>query len=69
MHPKIGAIILLVTGTIFVLKPAIFQRWFWKQTDIAQRLLSPGAYLRYMRFVGAVNILVGSGMLLWSCFR
>jgi hypothetical protein len=55
----IGAFILIVWGGILVLKPNLFVRGIWKRTDIAQRLLSPKAYLVYGRTLGLLFMLAG----------
>ena len=46
-------------GVLLALKPNIFVRGIWKETDIAQRLLSPKNYLIYTRCVGIFFILSG----------
>jgi hypothetical protein len=56
---------LIAVGVLYILKPDLFRRWFWNRTSIAQRALSPEGYLRYMRGVGVVQILLGFALLLW----
>ncbi len=51
--------LLIAWGGLLTLKPNIFVRGHWKQTDIAQRLLSPTAYLVYTRTLGLFSILFG----------
>jgi hypothetical protein len=34
---------------LYLIKPDIYRRWFWKRTDVAQRMLSPEQYLVLMR--------------------
>ena len=50
---------LIVIGVIYILKPDIFRRGIWKETSIAQRMLSPEGYLKYMRWVAAMHIATG----------
>jgi uncharacterized protein YjeT (DUF2065 family) len=52
-------IILIVFGIIYQVKPDLFKRWFWKRTSIAQRLLSPEAYTKYMKGLGWFYIIGG----------
>lgn len=51
--------ILIIWGGILVIKPNLFVRWHWKRTDVAQRLLSPKAYLIYTRTLGLFFIIAG----------
>ena len=53
------AIVLVIIGSVYLLKPDIFQRWFWKKTAISQRLLSPEQNKVYMRILGAVLLCIG----------
>src|SRR5438270_10093079 len=46
-------------GVLLTLKPNVFIRGIWKQTNIAQRLLSPKSYLVYTRCVGVFFIVAG----------
>jgi hypothetical protein len=62
----IGGWLLIVTGVIYILKPDIFKRGIWKETDIAQRKLSPEGYLKYMRYVAAIHIATGVFLLLFG---
>jgi uncharacterized protein YjeT (DUF2065 family) len=57
---------LIVVGVIYLLKPDIFRRGIWKRTSIAQRTLSPEGYLKYMRWVGVVTIVIGILFLFWG---
>jgi uncharacterized protein YjeT (DUF2065 family) len=51
--------VLILFGIIYLIKPDLFQRWFWKKTAISQRLLTPEQNKIYMRILGAVFIVVG----------
>ncbi len=52
-------VVLLIFGIIYLVKPNIFQRWFWKRTDIFQQILGPEKYLVFMRILGGVFIVAG----------
>jgi hypothetical protein len=56
-------IALILIGLLYTLKPDIFRRGIWKQTSIAQRLLSPTGYIKYMQGFGISLILIGSTLL------
>ena len=51
--------VLIAAGVLYLIKPDIFQRWFWKRTAISQRLLTPEQNKVYMRILGVVFIVVG----------
>ena len=51
--------LLILIGIVYLIKPDIFRRGIWIKTSVAQRTLSPGGYLRYMRVVGVVCVLLG----------
>jgi len=53
-------IMLIMFGVLYLIKPDIFQRWFWKKTAISQRLLSPEQNMVYMRILGLAFIVTGS---------
>ena len=57
--PTFGPWFFMAWGVLLSLKPNIFVRGIWKHTDIAQRLLSPKAYLIYTRCVGIFFIAAG----------
>jgi len=42
MHSRLifAGWLLIAVGVLFIVKPNIFRRGIWKETDIAQRLLS-----------------------------
>ena len=57
-----GAGVVLVGWSIaYVADPHLFQRWSWQRVTLAQRLLSPAGYVRFMRVAGAVYV-VGLGL-------
>jgi uncharacterized protein YjeT (DUF2065 family) len=53
-------ILLMIFGVVYIIKPDIYRRWFWKKTDIMQRKLTPKQYVRMMRITGVVFILLGA---------
>jgi hypothetical protein len=55
----LGAV-LIGFGVLYQVKPNLFRRWFWTSTSIAQRLLGPAAYERYMRGLGLCYIVAGA---------
>jgi len=50
---------LIICGVIYLAKPDIFRRGIWTRTSIAQRMLSPAGYIKYMRGFGAALIAIG----------
>ncbi len=52
-------LILLVFGIIYLIKPDIFKRWFWKKTDIFQKIFNENQYLIFMRILGSLLIIFG----------
>ena len=50
---------LIGCGCVYLIKPDVFQRWFWKRTAISQRLLTPEQNKTYMRILGCVLIVAG----------
>jgi hypothetical protein len=60
--PTPWGIALMIVGLVYVLKPDLFRRGLWKRTSVAQRLLSPTGYIRYMRGFGIVQIVIGSAL-------
>jgi len=56
----------IVCRILYLLRPNIFQRWFWKRTAISQRLLTLDQNTVYMRVLGSALIVVGIIMLMTS---
>jgi uncharacterized membrane protein HdeD (DUF308 family) len=52
-------IALIAVGVLYLVKPNIFQRWFWKRTAISQRLLTPEQNKIYMRVLGGLFVIIG----------
>ncbi len=55
--------VLIGCGVLYLIKPDIFQRWFWKRTAISQRLLTPEQNKVYMRVLGCAFIVIGIALL------
>jgi hypothetical protein len=64
----VGGLLLIVLGLVYIAKPTIFRRGIWLKTSIAVRTLSEENYIRYMRGLGAVIVLVGLGLILRAAF-
>jgi hypothetical protein len=65
---RIG-LILAIFGFVYIIKPDLYRRWFWKKTDILQQKLSPQKYIRFMRFLGVVFLLVGTALMIFGNFE
>jgi hypothetical protein len=59
MDIMIIGVMLVILGIVYQVKPDLFKRWFWKKTSIAQRMLSPEAYIKYMKGLGWFYIIGG----------
>ena len=59
-------IILVAFGILYLIKPDIYRRGFWKQTDILQRKLSPERYKQFMRWFGGGFLVAGTILILLS---
>jgi hypothetical protein len=56
---KLIGIVTIVVGALYLFKPDIFRRGIWMKTSLAMRYLSPEAYRKYIRVIGAVWVLLG----------
>jgi uncharacterized protein YjeT (DUF2065 family) len=65
---RIG-LILAAFGIVYLLKPNIYRRWFWKKTDIMQQKLSLENYTRYMRITGAIFLVIGLVLMFIGKFK
>jgi hypothetical protein len=61
-------IVLMGLGSIYIWKPTLFRRGIWLRTSVAIRLLSEQNYVRYMRGLGAVLVVIGLALVLYSLF-
>ena len=55
-------------GLLYLWKPTVFRRGIWLKTSVAVRLLSEENYVRYMRGLGAVFVVIGLSLVLWALF-
>jgi hypothetical protein len=62
-------LILSVFSLIYLIKPNIYIRWFWKKTDIFQQVLSPANYILFMRILGALFLVAGVALLIAGKFK
>jgi hypothetical protein len=61
-------VMLMGIGLIYMWKPNLFRRGIWLKTSVAIRLLTEENYIKYMKGVGAVCIVIGLSLVLWSVF-
>lgn len=61
-----AGLIMIVFGVLYLRQPSMYRRGIWMKTSIAIRTLSEDAYKKYMRALGVVFIVVGSGLVLWD---
>jgi hypothetical protein len=61
-------VFLIAIGVLYLRKPNLFRRGHWMKTGIAERNLSPVAYIKYMRGVGVFHIVVGVALVAWAFF-
>jgi len=64
MHNITYAIILIVFGIIYLIKPDIFKRSIWRKTAITQQIFSEKNYIIFMRVLGGVFIIAGTFLIL-----
>jgi len=55
----VTGLFLLAIGVVYLLKPNLFRRGIWLKTSIAIRTLSEENYVRYMRGMGVILIIIG----------
>ena len=63
---SVRGIALVLIGLVYVVKPDIFRRWFWRETSALQRSLSPNNYLRFMRVFGVILIIIGVLLMMYD---
>ena len=61
-------IVLMGLGSIYIWKPTLFRRWIWLRTSLAIHLLSEENYVRYMRGLGAVLVVIELALVHYSLF-
>ncbi len=57
-------ITLIICGLAYILKPNLFQRWWWKKTDILQLTLGPEKYTVFTRKLGYFFVVFGAIILI-----
>ena len=57
-------IALILIGSVYLWKPALFRRGLWMKTSLAIRLLSEPTYTKYMRVLGVICIAAGIVLIL-----
>ena len=68
IYATFAGLFLIAYGILLVRKPNLFRRGIWMKTGIAERNLSPEGYVKYMRGVGAFNIVLGIAFFAWGRF-
>jgi hypothetical protein len=59
----LGGVVLIGSGLLYLRQPTLFRRGIWMKTSIAIRLLSEQAYIKYMKGLGIVFIILGVGLI------
>jgi hypothetical protein len=54
---------------VYLVKPTLFRRGIWLKTSIAVRTLSEQNYVRYMRAMGALLVIVGLLLIVQAVLR
>ena len=62
-------LIFAIFGLVYLIKPDLYRRWFWKKADVMQRKLSPENYIKYMRKWGIVLLVLGLVVLIVGKFK
>ena len=65
-YATFAGLALIAIGILYLRKPDLFRRGIWLKTSIAQRVLSPEGYLKYMRGLGVFHIVLGIAVLVWA---
>lgn len=61
---KFVAVVLMVCGLLYIVKPDLWRGGSRLGTDIAKRNLSPARYMQYMRGLGFFFFVLGAALLL-----
>lgn len=56
-------VVLVAVGVVFLRRPTILRRGMWMHTSIAIRALSERDHVRYVRGVGALQVVLGAALL------
>lgn len=57
---KLLGLVVIALGAIYLLKPDMFRRGILMKTSLAMPFLSPDAYGKYARVIGAGWVLLGA---------
>jgi len=61
-------LVLVASGALYLWKPAMFRRGLWMKTSIAIRSTSEEGYLKYMRGLGVLYIVIGLGLMAYGIY-
>jgi hypothetical protein len=65
----VAGFVLAAIGIVYLVKPTLFRRGIWLKTSIAVRTLSEQNYVRYMRIMGALLVIVGLLLIVQAALR
>ena len=65
----IAGFVLAAIGVVYLVKPTLFRRGIWLKTSIAVRTLSEQNYVRYMRAMGVLLVIVGLLLIVQAALR
>jgi hypothetical protein len=65
----VAGLALVAIGIVYLVKPTLFRREIWLKTSIAVRTLSEQNYVRYMRAMGALLVIVGVLLIVQAVLR
>ena len=65
----VAGFVLAAIGIVYLVKPTLFRRGIWLKTSIAVRTLSEQNYVRYMRAMGVLLVIVGLLLIAQAALR
>jgi hypothetical protein len=65
----LAGFVLAAIGIVYLVKPTLFRRGIWLKTSIAVRTLSEQNYVRYMRAMGVLLVIVGLLLIVQAALR
>ena len=65
----VAGFVLAAIGIVYLVKPTLFRRGIWLKTSIAVRTLSEQYYVRYMRAMGVLLVIVGLLLIVQAVLR
>ena len=57
---------LIITGISYLRSPNMFRRGIWMKTSIAIRTMSPETYVKYIRGLGVLFIVLGASSVIYG---